>query len=74
MKLVDYSFIIVYKRVILKDDGTAWAPSGIGHCLSHHVDNGTGNDGTEDGTTWADVQAIQLLQSMKGLESRRVVL
>jgi len=29
--------------------------------LSRRVDNGMGNDRTEDGTAWADVQAIQLL-------------
>ena len=59
-----------FRRVVLKDDGTARAPSGCNygdgqasHRLSCHVDNGMGNDGTEDGTAWADVQAIQLLLS-----------
>jgi len=52
-------------EAILKDDGTAWAPSDIGRRrasrrLSRRVVNGMGNDGTEDRTAWADVQAIQL--------------
>ena len=32
-------------------------------CLSRRVDNRTGNDGTDDRTGWADIQAIQLLLS-----------
>jgi len=49
---------------LYQDDGTARAPLGIGRhagLASRRVDNGMGNDGTEDGTAWADVQVIQLL-------------
>jgi len=33
------------------------------HRLSRRVDNGMGNDETEDGMAWANVQANQLLLS-----------
>jgi len=55
------------------------APSGSncgdGHMssrLSCRVDNGTGNDETEDVTAWTDVQTIQLLLStcfLRGLDA-----
>jgi len=61
----------VYQNTLrLKDDGTSWAPLGIGRWvgvpLSRRVDNGMGDDGTEDGTAWADVQAIQLFPMWMG--------
>jgi len=48
--------------IIRKNDGTARSPSGIGRQASSVSScwQRNGNDGTEDGTAWADVQAIQL--------------
>ena len=58
-----------------RDNGTPRAPSGIGRqagipsSAARRVDNGMGTDGTEDGTTWANVQAIQLFPMWMGCKA-----